>query len=78
MLMCLVLELQKVLPAKKIGTIVLTHLQPESISVLKSLLELMQLKEDDPIDIVAAVPAIRLLQSSLGKTKKVVEADWVM
>jgi len=61
------LALQKVVAAKRIGRIFLTHVQPESISVLESLIRLINPDGSNPVEIYASAAAVRLLQASLDE-----------
>ena len=61
-----VLTLQKAIAAKRIGKIVLTHLEPDAIPTLKTLVCLINPDGTNPVEIFARSAAIRLLQQSFG------------
>ena len=72
--MCEVLTLQKTIAAKRIGKIVLTHLQPDALPVLRSLIHLIDADGSNPVDIIASAAAIRFLRNAFGN--KLLLHDW--
>lgn len=56
------IALQKTIVAKKIGKIILTHLDPKSIPVLKALISVINYDGESPVKVFASSAALRLLE----------------